>query len=306
MKTKLQLIIPALLLAAAIAGGMLYSRKAGALAIPTQTQDDGKKTRLERLKIETFEGEAATLRAKQLRRFHKGIARAMRDAEKRGLRQAFDKGRLILGTDPETPTNLGALKTSGKAFDFRKALFSSSRTMQDFSQDGYEITFLPYDDGDPNTWEGIIYRNGPDIDEDTRYAVIDIHLEEPQTLQDIYYPADGGEPREGGDRTPFLTRSNDDRRESTACAQSDGNGKASAEMRGPVLKAHQSSCPPPSHRCIGKEAMGCCGEVKPIDPWLRCSVSRSGGVAIACVRTGPAWVDCWTWGTLGGMFSCLF
>ncbi|MGI9065067.1 MAG: hypothetical protein ACR2HX_01490 [Pyrinomonadaceae bacterium] len=140
-------------------------------AVATQQQQNNKlKEKLQRLKIQTFGGEAASLRAKQLRKQHKGIARAMKDAERRGLREAFDKGTVILATDPEKTANSSSVVKANlvpSQLDLvRPVSFRLSSPQDTFTDGYYEITFIPYDDGDPNTWEGIIYRAGPDIGED--------------------------------------------------------------------------------------------------------------------------------------------
>lgn len=290
--------------------GMFMALGSRPASVATQSQEpkDKRKEKLQRLKIEDFQGEAASLRAKQLRKLHKGVARAMKDAEKHGLRPAFDKGRVILATDPDRPTNPGSfvgsqLRLPGSDL-IRPASFKSP-LVQDITQDGYEITFIPYDDGDPNTWEGIIYRNGPDIDEDTRYAVINIQTEEPQTLVDSYYPPDGGDPQP----VLFMSKQSKPGKEITiACNGPQELRTVRTSLSKKVdmwTNPRAQGCPAGQHRCIGKEAMGCCGPIPGLDNWIKCSLRYSGYSAITCIAAGPAWALCWSWGHIGGMFFCV-
>ena len=312
MKKHLQVtLVPAVLLAVSVVV-IWHGTKSDALATRPQQQDDAKTERLRRLKIEKFQGEAVSMRAKQLRKLHKSVARAMKDAEKAGLRPAFDQGVVMLGTDPDNPTTTSGLKTNralaGAGF-IRHASLKKSAPLEDYYQDGYEISFLSYDDGDPNTWEGIIYRNGPDIDEDTRYAVIDIHIEEPQLLVDSYYPPSGGDPEPGGGPGQLMGQAQIDHRPGPIAERCVPDGKTSTRKTpsatSSILRAHTQSCPPGTHRCIGKEAMGCCGTVKPLDPFLKCSSWGAGAAVITCARFGPAWPGCWmaAWGAAS--FQCL-
>src|SRR5439155_18072149 len=77
----------------------------------------------------------------------------------------------------------------------RRSSFRSAPTQDTFTDGEYEVTFIPYDDGDPNTWEGIIYRFTPDFGDDTRYGVINIQTDEPDVTQEVYYPSGGGDPQ---------------------------------------------------------------------------------------------------------------
>src|SRR5438270_276758 len=98
-RTAATLSLFAAICAIAIVTGM---RPTAVATAPRQQKDD-KREKLQRLKIQTFRGEAAALRAKELRKSTKGIARAMKDAEKRGLRPAFEQGTVIIATDPSVP-----------------------------------------------------------------------------------------------------------------------------------------------------------------------------------------------------------
>jgi hypothetical protein len=171
---KLSRIVGTLSFAAIGLVALFIGARPARVVTQPQQQNEAQKARHPNLKIQNLRGDAARLRAKQLRKLNKGVARAMRDLEKKGLREAFDQGIVVSATDPSKTA--GALLGS-HADTIRKVSFGTSP--QDTFYDGdYEVSFFPYDDGDPNTWEGIIYRNGPDIDEDTRYAVIDISTED--------------------------------------------------------------------------------------------------------------------------------
>jgi hypothetical protein len=89
---------------------LLIAARPARVATQFQQQDE-RRTKLEKLRIETFDGDAVTFRVKQLRKGHKAIARAMKDAEKKGLRPAFAKGRVILATEDKqtaSPTAFAA------------------------------------------------------------------------------------------------------------------------------------------------------------------------------------------------------
>jgi len=266
-------------------------------------QSDGQK-KVEKFKTQTLLGDGARLRANQLRKLNKGVARAMRDAERKGLHEAFDKGAVVLATNrPDAGT---ARIPRAQLSTIRKTSFRTAS--QDYSDGEYEVSFLPYDDGDPNTWEGIIYRNGPDIDEDTRSTVISIANEEPQVIQETYYPPDGGDPCSTGDGSRCYYTVRSERKQPSlaqtisACEQPQLRSFVKPTMWSSLLP---QGCPSGSHRCIGKEAMGCCGPIPPIDNWAKCSIFGSGASAISCLGTGPGWGACFSARAGAAMFLCL-
>jgi hypothetical protein len=55
------------------------------------------------------------------------------------------------------------------------------------------MTFISYDDGDPNTWEGVIYEHDPNGHEYEYTASIDISGQQEtwNRIEETYYPADG-------------------------------------------------------------------------------------------------------------------
>lgn len=299
MKTSKYALASVSLFITVVAAVMLVRQQSVRAIRPQASQDPP--TQSQRFKTQTFLGEAAVLRAQQLRKDHKGVARAMADATKRGLRAAFEQGSVVLGTD----TTRAPGNTIARAGLIRPAAFRSGVPQDTFTLDGYEVTFIPYDDGDPGTWEGIIYRNGPDIDEDIRYAVINITTEDPQTVQEIYYPPDGGQP-EDQNLLQISKRSTPKRFAATACNQSGTMVRTSMTSKTAAwTRSRPLYCPAGTHQCIGKEAMGCCGPVKPIDPWIKCSIWGASGSALTCALRGPGWGACWSIGTIGTMFGCL-
>jgi uncharacterized protein YoaH (UPF0181 family) len=284
-------------------------------AVATQQQHNDKKTeKLERLGIQTFSGEAVSLRAKQLRKQHKGIERAMKDAEKRGLRRAFDQGRVIFATDPAKTANTASVSrtpfpSSGAVI--RPVSFNSP-AQDTFTEGDYEITFLPYDDGDPNTWEGIIYRAGPDIGEDTAYAVINIANEVPEVTQDIYYPPDGGDPQlemyVSKESHPGQSNSKEIQIADSRRGHQQTVAKSLSTKVAMWTNARVPQCPRGQHVCLGAQAGECCSDrgLPGINRWLGCSVRGCAGVGIACVLSGPGWPHCFGAWCIGAMATCLF
>ena len=141
---------------------LIGARPARLAGLPSQ-QSDRPPTKGQNLKIQKLTGDAARLRAKQLRKRNKGVARAMKDAEKKGLREAFDQGIVVLATDPaktalrnSSRDAASIVKTSFCSFAFRILLTASTKYPSSPMMTAIRIL-----------WEGIIYRNGPDIDEAT-------------------------------------------------------------------------------------------------------------------------------------------
>lgn len=285
-------------------------------AVATQQQQNDKQNeKLQRLRIQTFNGEAVSLRAKQLRKQNKGIERAMKDAEKRGLRQAFDQGRVILATDPAKTTNSGSVSripfpSSGALI--RPVSFRSPSVQETFTDGDYEITFLPYDDGDPNTWEGIIYRAGPDVGEDTAYAVINIVNEVPDVTQEIYYPPDGGDPR----LEIYLSKESHPGRSGIKAIQiaDSRRGHQRTVARSLNTKvamwtnARVPQCPRGQHVCLGAQAGECCLDsgLPGVKDWINRSAGYCVYAAIACRLSGPGWAHCFGAWCTAGMVYALF
>lgn len=313
MKKSSRIAVLLSLLVAAYGVSMTLGARPAALASPSQQPNGGQTEKNQRLRVRNLLGDDASAHVKQLRKLHKGIERAMKDAEKRGLREAFGLSAVTLANDPDQPasfTGLVPINKPSAGFFIQPALFSPL-SAQDFTQDGYEVAFIPYDDGDPNTWEGIIYRNGPDIDEDTRYAVINIETDEPAVVADTYYPPDGGDPLPGHEMLMTKLNPRGRHNKGTFAAMNHASASRLTCSTGAIgMKVTASGttgfqCPAGQHRCIGHEAVGCCGPIPPLDNWMKCSLWGSGGSAITCVRTGPAFGECWAIRTAASMFVCL-
>jgi hypothetical protein len=149
MRAIALLLTCALLVASGAPGYEVMGETVVANARPSSPTSQGRGTKntqaiMDDLKIERRIGEAVRLRADQLRRKNKAIAKAMRELESRGMRPAFDASMSIV-----------AVHKSGQMAKISK---------QDvIIIDGdYELTFLSYDDGNNATWEGIIYFKRPE------------------------------------------------------------------------------------------------------------------------------------------------
>jgi molybdopterin/thiamine biosynthesis adenylyltransferase len=276
-------------------------------AQPQPQQNDRRKEKLQRLRVQDFHGEAASLRAKQLRKLNKGVARAMKDAENRGLRQAFEHGRVILGTDPAVDkTNAVARSTFPIASPgaIRPASYRFNVSQDTFADGEYEVTFIPYDDGDSNTWEGIIYRFDPDWGDDVRYAVIDIQTNEPNVTQEIYYPPAGDDPQVIDPNNPIIGKNTSTGPQPQVCS-------ATRTTASPFRKAGLSQpvgaalpCPPGWKPCL-RLRDECCAPPPNINKWLGCAGKGCSGAGLGCSRLGPAWSGCWGLGCTGAMLLCL-
>ncbi len=299
--------ITATLLVAICTVAMATGTRTAIVATQPQPQKDERREKLQRLKIQDFRGEAASLRARQLRKERKGVARAMKDAETRGLRQAFGHGRVIVGTDPAETDQTAAVTNSRpfpKSAGLTLPLSFKSRSHQDtFVESDYEITFIPYDDGDPNTWEGIIYRYNPDFGDDTRYAVIDIHTDQPEVAQEILYPSDGGDPQPLGPGDLIISKS-------SAGPQSRGCSAAQAltpryrEVKLTKWAGMGPPCPSGWKPCL-RLRDECCSPPPNLGPWINCTGKGCLGAAAGCSRTGPIFGECWGSICTGAMLMCL-
>ena len=301
MKNISQIVLACVLVVAACAAIAVRASRKKPTTNPPQERSDKRKDKVARLQIHDYHGDAGLFRAKQLRKLSKGVARAMNDAEKRGLRQAFEHGRVILGTDPQDKkANAMAWADSltVNASIFRPASYRFNYPQDTFTDGEYEVTFIPYDDGDPNTWEGIVYRYDPDWGEDIRFAIVDIATEEPQVTQEVYYPSDGGDPEPldpNGGPAPILSRN--------------PSRTSSHTVRYESVKG--SSCPgcgwcPPPNKCCLRLSDECCTPPPALNSWFKCSAKGCLGAAGGCSRTGPAFGDCWGFSCTGAMLLCLF
>jgi hypothetical protein len=259
-------------------------------------QESKRREKLSRLQIKDFRGDAAPLRAKQLRTLNKGIARAMKDAERRNLKPAFEHGRVILGTDPQDdrPPIVARSAITEVAHAFRPASYRFNYPQDTFTDGQYEVTFIPYDDGDPNTWEGIIYRFDPDWGEDIRFAVLDIQTDEPQVTTETYYPPDGGDSMDIDPLGPPISG-----------IPEKGRSRASARQNRSVsYSSARVTCPSGWKPCL-RLRDECCSPPPNLMPWFKCSAKACMVVAGACSRTGPVFSECWGFGCTGAMLMCL-
>lgn len=301
MKNISRVILACVLVVAACAAIAVTASRKKPITNPPQERSDKRKDKVARLQIHDFHGEAGVFRAKQLRKLNKGVARAMKDAEKRGLRQAFEYGRVILGTDPQDSRLNGVARSDSltiEAVPLHPASYRFNYPQDTFTDGDYEITFIPYDDGDPNTWEGVIYRYDPDWGDDIRFANLDITTEEPQVTQEVYYPSDGGDPEpiDPNDPLPILSKNQ-------SSPKSPGVQYKSVKVSSSAVSC--GYCPPPNKCCL-RLRDECCSPPPNLNSWFRCSARGCLGVAGGCSRTGPAWGECWGLGCTGAMLLCLF
>jgi hypothetical protein len=261
---------------------------------PTTTaangQGNSKEKTNDRYKPRIVKGEAVVRHAKELRVKNKGVARAMKDMEKKGLRQAFEHSVSVLAVKDEQ-----ASKSSSAAI--RPAAFQET---QSFFNDGYEMTFIPYDDGDPNTWEGVVYEHDPDMMEYSYTATFDVSGA-PETWAptvETYYPADGSVPVSSTDPQyydpsyqPYEPRRDPRLEENMSKGNSmQSSGEAFFTKAGfaPGGAAYQRS------RWRDR-----------LQRWARCVVGGCTAAAIGCLAGGPTWVVCWTAWCGGAEVGCV-
>lgn len=259
-----------------------YSAPASASNTPNQQEKgNGYKHR-------SVKGEAVGLRAKELRDKNKGVARAMKDLEKKGFRAAWDKGISLLDVKDEQT----ARSASGS---MQPASFKSQS--QAITDNGYEMTFISYDDGNPNTWEGVIYEHDPNMFEYSYTASIDISGD-PSTwarIEETYYPVDGSTPISSSDplyNNPSYTPYDP------------------MYDRNPLLEMPVSKADSPVHHNVRlTKATFIQGRDRRwhdrLGRWLRCAGGGCLGAAITCVASGPAWPVCYAWGCLGVEAACV-
>src|SRR5436853_2742173 len=132
-----------------------------------------------KIMTEVRKGVGVALRADQLRKKDRGFAKAYRDLIKRGHKLMFEEaGVTMLGMDTATP----AIKKIG---------FTGT---QDIVDGDYELSFFPVDNGNPATWEGLIYAKTPAgagtyaVAHDTTQA----DLSQTEVYYEDYYPSGGG------------------------------------------------------------------------------------------------------------------
>lgn len=249
---------------------------------------------LDRYTEKTIIGSEVIARAKKLRSKNKGVARAMRDLEKKGLRPVPEQSVSFLQARKRAAS---AVRTNR----FLKASFQS----ETFSEDGYEMTFISYDDGDPNTWEGVIYEHDDNGNEYSYTATFEISGEQEtwNRVVETYYPANGTEPVSSDSPQyynpsyqpydPMQQQQQQQQQEQqisrcdTVCK--DGSlGRKSLHHASP-----QPFCCAPRHwRDRGNR-------------WLRCTAGGCTVSAIGCAVSGPGWPVCVKWWCGGSAAGCV-
>ncbi|MBC8031391.1 MAG: hypothetical protein H7Z16_14875 [Pyrinomonadaceae bacterium] len=274
---KLFLILLACLVAAAIVPtGLVQSPRAAAI---TNFQGPG----LDRFTQKTLQGPEVVARIKKLRTKNKGVKRAMRDLENRGLRPALEQSVSLLEFRRTAVSRDGTNR-------FLKASFQS----ETFSEDGYEMTFMSYDDGDPNTWEGVIYEHDPEGHEYSYTVSFDISGE-PETwerIEETYYPWDGSEPVSNTDPNYYNPGQYPiDPEQPPVSKNKSSDGRSSYMAKASFTTNAQGhcirNCIPPHWQDRGRR-------------WLQCAGGSCLGASYGCLRSGPGWVVCFK-GWCGGM-----
>lgn len=207
---------------------------------------------------EVRSGQAVALRARQLKAKNKYVAKAMKDMEKRGLKPAFEeRGISILAISEEG---------SFKKMSFRGA------SPQDIVDGEYEMTFMPYENGNDATWEGIVYFRGGGND-DVDYALFDI-TEAVETVSEYNYSDDGGSG--GDDDEPPIMAMNRQKEASKLIKRASYTMRASTSMQ----------------------------QGGRFQRWAWCSAGGCWGGVLPCRWTGPLWAKCAAANCAGQMISC--
>ncbi len=273
---RLILTASILTLALSICFPAVSQPQAAAISHRHQASASTSKKKPTRIKTQFLRGEAALQRVKQLRRESKSVARAMRDLEKKGYRPAFEQALVILGDDLDTPNE-----------PTTPAFLQASFTQETWvHNDEYEVIFIPYDDGDPNTWEGIVERYSYYTADDTRTIeewIVD-ESTDPSVYTEIYYPQDGGDSMPVDPRRPTL--------EQQAVSKFQDNLKlVKAQMR--------------SRRCM-RDPSELCSVPQNLGPAIRCAAQGCGTAAVGCLRGGPTWAACFGLWCSGAVLACFF
>jgi len=130
-----------------VTGAPFYQTEASTKPLSAAVQEGGKKRSRDSvndLKLEQRGGESVRLRADQLKRKNKAVAKAMKALESRGMRLASDAGVSIV-----------AARKSGQ-------MAKISKQDATIIEGDYELTLIPFDDGNNATWEGVVYFNRPE------------------------------------------------------------------------------------------------------------------------------------------------
>jgi hypothetical protein len=138
-------------------------------------------------RVEAYKGDAVRLRANLLEGRHKGFARALKEARKRGRTINWENSLTLVSVKQN-----GVAQTAAPAF--HNAAYSSPQDT--FSIGDEEVTLITFD-GDTGTWDGIVYFNSP-TENSVYQTTVDgnglFDLSAVTVTQEIYYPPDGGDP----------------------------------------------------------------------------------------------------------------
>lgn len=246
---------------------------------------------LDRYTQKTVFGSEVVARVKKLKTKNKGVARAMRDLEKKGLRPALEQSLSVLQIRKPSVSSV-------RSHRFLKASLQSEA----FSEDGYEMTFIPYDDGDPNTWEGVIYEHDESGYEYEYTATFDISGEQEtwDRVVESYYPADGSAPV-SSDSPEYYDPSYQPY--DPMMPQQISQRTSSRKDRRFLRKSLHHAVP----------QRGLPGARYPVPPhwqdrtrrWLRCSAGSCTASAIGCIASGPGWPVCFKWWCGGSAAGCI-
>lgn len=137
-------------------------------------------------RIKVYKGQIVALRAKLLGIRNKGLARAMADMRRRGLRLDVENSISIVAFDESATARTAKIRPV-------------SLTQDTISEGDYEITFYTYDNGNPDTWEGIVYVRTPQEESTYSGQIYDFGVPDNPDYWDVtyevYYPSDGGDPQ---------------------------------------------------------------------------------------------------------------
>jgi hypothetical protein len=275
MKNFARSIISSLLL---IALSGMYVHDVPSAAV--KTGKPAPQDKREGFKPQIVKGESVALHARALRARNKGVARAMKDLEKKGFRQAFDQSVSFVAAKGRQTASTGSRL-------MRHAAFQSDQS-ETFYNDGYEMTFISYDDGDPNTWEGVVYEHDPDMYEYSYTVTLDISGQ-PDTWAptvETYYPADGSAPVSSTDPSYYdgsyqpYDPMYDQPAQYNMARQKDGRGAADT-----VRFTKASYAPVQQRQSRWRDRLY---------RWSKCVVGGCTVSAIGCIASGPAWLGCFT------------
>lgn len=253
------------------------------------TTKDFQKRGLDRYTQRVLRGASVVSRVQVLKEKNKGVARAMRDFEKKGFRPAFDQGISILN-DKDRSLSDGI--RSGPGDVLIKASFQS----ETYSNDGYEMTFISYDDGNPNTWEGVIYEHDPDGYEYEYTASIDISGQQETwaRLVETYYPADGSTPVSSNQPQYY----DPSYHPYTPGMEEPPISKGRfTEQRPTFVKTSFNAVQGPRYPVPDRWR-------DRVNRWLRCSAGGCTASAIGCIASGPGWPACFGWWCAGSAAGC--